>query len=222
MNTASPENQRVLDLKQQIGIERLGIMSSQAWHDDPQSLLFTLSRYKFVSRIFRNFNNVLEIGCGDAFYSRLVQQQVRNLTVSDHDPLFIDDVQQRSPSKWLPNTACINPLLNTVTGCYDGIYFLDVLEHIPQEKEETFISNVIPALSKNGTLVIGMPSLPSQQYASEISRMGHVNCKTGDQFSTLMKSYFSSVSIFSMNDEVVHTGYWDMSHYLFAVCTHSI
>ena len=54
-------------------------MSSQAWFDDPQLMLFTLSRYKFVSRIFRGFDKVLEIGCGDAFYSRIVQQQVRVL-----------------------------------------------------------------------------------------------------------------------------------------------
>ena len=220
MNTASPENQRVVELKDRIGIERLGIMSSQAWHDDPQSLLFTLSRYKFVSRIFRGYNNVLEIGCGDAFYSRIVQQQVLNLTVSDHDPIFLEDVLKRCPSPWLPNTECINPLLQPVAGSYNGIYLLDVLEHISQEDEDLFIRNIIHALDPHGCLIIGMPSLPSQQYASEISRMGHVNCKSGEQLALLMKKYFSNVSIFSMNDEVVHTGYLDMSHYLFAVCTH--
>ena len=70
-------------------------MSSQAWFDDPQLMLFTLSRYKFVSRIFRGFDKVLEIGCGDAFYSCIVQQQVKSL-VSDHDPLFIEDISKRN------------------------------------------------------------------------------------------------------------------------------
>ena len=114
----------------------------------------------------------------------------------------------------------INPLLQTVEGSFDGIYLLDVLEHISQEDEDLFIRNILPALDPQGSLIIGMPSLPSQQYASEISRMGHVNCKSGEDLSTLMKNYFTNVSIFSMNDEVVHTGFWDMSHYLFAVCTH--
>jgi hypothetical protein len=33
-----------------------------------------------------------------------------------------------------------------------------------------------------------------------------------------MEDYFHNVFVFSMNDEVVHTGYYPMAHYLFAVC----
>jgi hypothetical protein len=35
-----------------------------------------------------------------------------------------------------------------------------------------------------------------------------------------MEEYFHSVFMFSMNDEVVHTGYHKMAHYLFAVAAH--
>ena len=34
----------------------------------------------------------------------------------------------------------------------------------------------------------------------------------------LLKNYFENVFLFSMNDEVVHTGFTPMAHYLFAVC----
>ena len=50
------------------------------------------------------------------------------------------------------------------------------------------------------------------------SKAGHVNCKTGDQLRALMKQHFHNVFLFSMNDEVVHTGYSPMAHYLFAMC----
>jgi hypothetical protein len=33
-----------------------------------------------------------------------------------------------------------------------------------------------------------------------------------------MKRFFKNVFMFSMNDEVVHTGYSKMSHYNFALC----
>jgi hypothetical protein len=33
-------------------------------------------------------------------------------------------------------------------------------------------------LDINGAAIIGMPSLESQQYTSQQSRMGHVNCKS--------------------------------------------
>ena len=33
-----------------------------------------------------------------------------------------------------------------------------------------------------------------------------------------MRRHFNNVYLFSMNDEVLHTGYKPMSHYLFALC----
>ena len=53
LKTKSRENNRSLFLKNKIGIERLGLMTSQSWYDDPKGLLFSLSRYKFVSKILK-------------------------------------------------------------------------------------------------------------------------------------------------------------------------
>ena len=99
-----------------------------------------------------------------------------------------------------------------------GIYALDVLEHIPREKEDLFIRNALASLKDDGALIFGMPSLESQTYASPPSKAGHVNCKSAADFQQLMKKYFSQVFIFSMNDEVLHTGFYAMSHYVFTLC----
>jgi hypothetical protein len=64
-----------------------------------------------------------------------------------------------------------------------------------------------------------MPSLESQPYASPGSKEGHVNCKSGKDFKDLMEKFFANVFLFSMNDEVVHTGFEKMAHYLIVVCT---
>jgi hypothetical protein len=34
-----------------------------------------------------------------------------------------------------------------------------------------------------------------------------------------MLGYFRNVFLFGMNDEVLHTGYYDMCHYLWALCS---
>ena len=68
-------------------------------------------------------------------------------------------------------------------------------------------------------MLTGMPSLESQTYASPQSKKGHVNCKSGNEFKQLFKKYFHNVFLFSMNDEVVHTGYNKMAHYLMLLCT---
>lgn len=69
-----------------------------------------------------------------------------------------------------------------------------------------------------GALILGIPSLESQVYASEGSKMEHVNCKSGEDFKEFCKKYFHHVFVFSVNDEVVHTGFYPMAHYLFALC----
>ena len=67
-----------------------------------------------------------------------------------------------------------------------------------------------------------MPSIESQKYASYKSKIGHINCKTGDDLKNLFEKFFYNVFLFSMNDEVVHTGFNKMAHYLIALCTNKI
>jgi hypothetical protein len=73
-------------------------------------------------------------------------------------------------------------------------------------------------LNDKGIYICGTPSKYSEKYASERSRIQHINLKTAPEKKDLFEKYFDFVWIFSMNDEVVHTGYYPMAHYLFAVC----
>ena len=68
-------------------------------------------------------------------------------------------------------------------------------------------------------MIVGMPSLESQKYASYKSKKGHINCKTGDDLKKTFEFFFHNVILFSMNDEVVHTGFNKMAHYLIVLCT---
>ena len=200
------------------GLASLGMMTSQAWDDDPKRLTFTFARYKFVAKMLAGRKHVLEVGCADAFASRIVLQHVERLTVTDFDQVFVDDVNSRLSEKW--PVACFqhDMLAGPVPGEYDGIYALDVLEHIDSADEGTFMANMVAGLVLHGVAIIGMPSLESQPYASPISREGHVNCKSMPDFKAFMDQYFHTVFMFSMNDEVVHTGYHKMANYLFAIC----
>tara|TARA_A100000171_G_scaffold1261_3_gene1443 strand:+ start:12184 stop:12861 length:678 start_codon:yes stop_codon:yes gene_type:complete len=206
-----------LDYYEDRGLETFGLMSSQAWYDDPKRLTFTLSRYKFAAKMLSGRKHVLEVGCADAFATRIVLQETEKLTATDFDPIFIEDAKKRSVGKWQFDCVMHDMLKGPMLGTFDGAYALDVLEHIDPETEDTFISNMIAPLDEHGVCVLGMPSLESQDYASPMSKEGHVNCKTLPTFKTLMEKYFHNVFMFSMNDEVVHTGYHKMAHYLFAV-----
>jgi cyclopropane fatty-acyl-phospholipid synthase-like methyltransferase len=162
--------------------------------------------------------NVLEVGCGDAFGTRIVLQEVGKVTAVDFDPVFVKDVLARMEKRWKFTCKVHDMLEGPVKGEFDGAYAMDVLEHIPREHEERFMSNITGSLTDTGVLIIGTPSSQSQIYASPPSKEGHVNCKDHQELKNLMLRYFQNVFIFSMNDEVVHTGFYPMAQYLLALC----
>lgn len=198
---------------------RLGMMMDYAWDDDPKRLVFTAARYKFVAKMLAGRGDTLEVGCGDAFFSRIVAQHVVTLTVTDCDLIFVDDVNSRANGKW-PFSCMWHDMTMAPMGIkrFDAVYALDVLEHIQPAAERAFIGNINSTLRDHGVAIIGTPSLESQRIASRLSREEHVNCKTGEELRALLLDYFHSVFMFGMADEVVHTGHLEMAHYLFAVC----
>ena len=217
LRTREPQYQRTLDIAAQKGLTSLGLMTNQVWQDDPRRLLFTLSRYKFVAKMLSGRQHVLEVGCADAFGTRVVQQSVQRLTATDFDQVFVDDVHRRMDASWLFECKQHDLLSGPFPGQFDAAYAMDVIEHIPKDLENVFVRNIVSSLTPEGVLILGCPSLESQPYASPPSTAGHVNCKTGDGLRALMDSFFHNVFLFSMNDEVVHTGFAPMAHYLIAI-----
>ena len=200
----------------------LGASSGGDYLNDPKHLLFSLSRYKFVSKMLTGLDNVLEIGCGDGFGTALVSAVVKRLTAVDLDNRQIEQNIETNPYANRIEFITHDILRGSVDGEFDAVFSLDVLEHIENEYEFRFMANLTASLKSDGVCMIGMPSLQSQAYASRLSKLGHVNCKTGDELKDLMEKLFRRVFIFSMNDEVLHTGFHPMSHYLIALCVSPI
>jgi len=205
-----------------VGVVEMGIMSSATWLVDPRTLLFKLSRYKFAAKMLAGRTNVLEVGCGDGFASRIVRQTVGGLTITDFDPEVIADFRRRSNSndeRWQTESLVHDLSEGPVPGAFDGAYSLDVLEHVEASDEDLFLRNLCASLIPDALVVIGMPSLESQTHACSASKEGHVNCKTGEGLRETLGRHFAQVLSFSMNDEVVHTGFEPMAHYLLTVCS---
>ena len=218
IKTKDPVNQPLISLENEKGLEKIGLMNSAVWHEDPKRLVFTLSRYKFVAKMLTGKNRVAEIGCGDGFGARIVKQEVGQLTITDYDSYFIKRFEDIVSEKYPISAVEHNILEGPLGQKFDAIYSLDVLEHIPIEHEDVFVKNIINSLGSNGIVILGMPSIESQTYASPASKEGHINCKTGKDLKLFLEKYFHNVLLFSMNDEVVHTGFEKMAHYLFVIC----
>ncbi len=204
------------------GVEWLGLMTNDTWKNDPKRLCIVMARYKFVAKMLAGAKKVAEVGCGDGFVSRIVKDSVGHLHIYDFDKAFIDDFFNRQKSDSPRIHARVHDIVEwgpLEEAPFDAVYSLDVMEHIKPEKEGRYLNNIAQSMSAHGTFIVGMPSLESQAYASRQSKEGHVNCKTGEDLKKTLKKHFHNVFLFSMNDEVIHTGYYPMAHYLMAICT---
>ncbi len=216
--TKEAQYQPLIEIANKMGHATLGLMVNQAWYDDPKRLSFTFARYKFAAKMLSGKARVLEVGCGDGFVSRVVCQEVGELTAIDFDPVFIEDINRRMVDKWRFEARVHDIITVSVDpGGFDAAYSLDVMEHIRPEDEEAYLSNIAASLHEHGVFIAGMPSLESQDYASPQSKAGHVNCKSAPDLKAALERHFHNVFSFSMNDEVVHTGFHKMSHYIFAM-----
>src|SRR5262249_9556666 len=137
--TKEPQYEELYESRDVHGIARFGIMANDVWNRDPKRTVFMLARYKFVSRMLSGRKHVLEVGCADAFGTRVVQQTVSKVTAVDFDPLFIEDAKERMNPHWPLEVLVHDVMAGPVPGSYDAAYALDVLEHIEEKDEDRFI-----------------------------------------------------------------------------------
>jgi len=196
----------------------MGPHTSYQYRTDPKHLCFVLSRYKFCAKLLGGRNSVLEVGCGDAFGTPLVAQAVKNVVGIDWDERLIASTRERQSH--LTNCEFRQcDIIETMPfdRSFDAVYSLDVLEHIDPNVEENFMRNCCESLNDKGILIIGTPNETAAAYASPSSQIGHINLKNASSLQGLLSTYFETTFLFGMNDEVVHTGFLNMAHYLFGV-----
>jgi hypothetical protein len=76
---------------------------------------------------------------------------------------------------------------------------------------------VCTTLRDEGVFIVGTPNRTASAYATTKPEDGHVNLKSWEGLKQVMSEHFVHVFMFSMNDEIVHTGYGPMAHYLIAM-----
>lgn len=213
MIAKEPQNQIQLDNYFSSPPKPMGPWTSHIWRSDPRHLAFLLGRYKFVAKMLEGKGKVLEVGCGDAFGTPIVAQVAESVHGIDFEENLLKDNRARNERTNITFSA-LDLSKQVPDGIFQAAYSLDVIEHVPKEVEDAFMTNLCKALDKDSVLIIGTPNVTAKQYASEASNAGHINLKSQKELRELLGRYFSNVFMFSMNDEVVHTGFGPMGHYL--------
>lgn len=217
--TKEPQNQPQIEEYRRKGPAQFGPWTSNIWRHDPRHLGFLLARYKFVAKMLSGRKRVVEIGCGDGIGIPVLLQEVGFVHGIDVEPLVLEDARIRFNAEGILDCSfeMLDATEQPLRGPFEGACSLDVIEHVPQEHEERYMTNICVGLTDHGVCLIGTPNVTASAYATEGSRIGHINLKSAQTLRALLDHFFHNVFLFSMNDEVVHTGYAPMAHYLFAM-----
>ena len=159
----------------------------------------------------------MEVGCGDAFGSPIVAQVVGNLFCVDREPILVENNIDRLSAVENVEFHTMDMLDVVPDRVFDAAFLIDVIEHLAPEQEERFMTNLSDCLTQHAVIVIGTPNIEADKYSSEPGASPHVNLKSHSSMRQLLDRYFLNSFIFSMNDEVVHTGFYPMAHYLLGV-----
>lgn len=195
----------------------MGSVSAFSFADDPRRLGFVLARYKFVAKVLAGMESVLEVGCGGGFGTTVVAQEVGQVTAIDINP---ERIEARATNRWLDKVdfRCEDILDNPKwENCFDAAFSLDVIEHVDPEKDALFFVNILRTLKAKSTLIIGTPNKTADAFHKGDD---HINLKTHVQLHDDLTAHFEYVLMFGMNDEMLHTGFAPMCHYLFGIGMH--
>ena len=201
---------------------------------DPKRLCFFLSRYKFAAKMLKRCRIIVDVGCGDGMgtLTFAVDTQAKLILGVDFDQILINHankillpcVEQSTPNfgsriRFLQHDVLEKPIpLEDEGGWAEGLSCLDVIEHIDKRLEHEFLTRLSDSLIDHGVAVIGTPNDTARAYASKHSDLGHINNYSPDRLQDSLERHFKRIFMFSMNDEVVHTGFDKLAHYLIAVC----
>ncbi|MCZ6676205.1 MAG: methyltransferase domain-containing protein [Candidatus Poribacteria bacterium] len=180
--------------------------------NDPKRLAFVLSRYKFAAKMACRNKRVLELGCSEGIGTPILSEFATNYTGVDMDGAAIEIARANWGSEKCQFLE--GDFLGRRYGRFDSVVSLDVIEHIYPEYEDAFFNTISQNLGHDGICVIGTPNLTASAYASPASQAGHVNLYDAERLAESMQTVFHNVLRFGINDEVVHTGYAPMAHYL--------
>lgn len=199
-----------------MGDERvqLGPQASYQWLHDPKHLLFVLARYKHAARLMGNVDTVLEIGCGEGIGVPFLSLGRRYIGI-DPDMDAVDIAAEHDRPGCAFSYHSLESLEPAVRA--EAVVALDVIEHVAVHQRPSWIARLAEHLPPHGVCVIGTPNATASHYQSEASRAGHADLLDANELMCLLAPRFFKYQMFGMNDEVLHTGFLGMAHYLIGV-----
>lgn len=182
--------------------------------NNPLMVAIKFARYKFISKLLQKNDAILEVGCYDGVSSNFFSQFCKTVDALDIDEAALDEAKQNFKHI---NFIKQDALLHKSNKKYNVIIMLDFIEHLTQEDGIKLIEKYTPFLSENGMMIIGTPSKHFEKYRAPHNKLHHLHEYYPSELQGLMQKYFDRTMMFSMNDEIVHTGNIDLAWFIYSI-----
>lgn len=194
-----------------------GKMGDQKWMlENPLMTTIKFSRFKFVSKLISKKDTLLDIGCGQGLSSIFFSDYCKYVYGVDLLSDFLN--HDRKNIKFIKKDI-FNLKKNNFKHNIDLITLIDFIEHFNKSQGSLILNKCSKLLKKKGgTLIVGSPSVYSSKYRSKRSKIQHIHEYDGMELKDLCSKYFNRTFLFSMNDELVHTGFYKLAWFNFVIC----
>jgi len=190
-------------------MKRTDLMLSKDNQDD---ILYHLTRYKFVAKLLKPTDDILEIGCGTGYGSRFLSNYCHYVTAHDYDQEVIRYAIENYKKSNINFVTEYNPEEKQ----YDAIVCLEVIEHMTRKNALNLMQKMSLMTKNNGIVFISTPRRMDK--VSENRKKFHLHEYTIDELKEDLDDAFERSFIFSQLDETIGTFNYNNAYNYIAIC----
>ena len=126
-----------------------------------------------IDRVYRRLadSRVLEVGCGDGNLTWKIAPRCRSLLACDMDPAAVALTARRLEELALTNVELRACGAEAVTGSFDVVFFVQVLEHVPGWEQGRLFDHVFNLVAPGGCLFVSTPNRWTLRDAHDTDRL---------------------------------------------------
>ena len=166
-----------------------------------------LHRYNSVLPFVKN-KVVLDIACGEGYGAALFAKTAKSVTGIDISEECIVHASSKYNSREYANLNFKRGSVEEIpadSNSFDVVVSFETIEHVSEEAQKRFLSEVKRILKKGGVFIISTPDEDNYSKRYEHTNEFHLHELTRAGFRELLSSHFEYTQFFEQNFEIVST-----------------
>ena len=161
------------------------------------------NRYKLIQD-FVNNKIILDAACGVGYGSKILSKTAKEVYSIDIDVEAIDFAKENYQAKNINFVQSSVTQLPFENEYFEVIVSFETIEHLNQENQEVFLSEIKRVLKKDGVLIMSTPD--KNFYLNQILSHNHyhLNEFNADEFNSFLKEKFIHIDFLYQRNEVCH------------------